>query len=218
MSVPMIHNLISSMNRMNDDMVAYPFGHDFGYGLHPMSVLAAAPAVPSAHHRSLVRHADHPGHVAKQHGPVTTIGKDGFQVCMDVTQFKPNELQVKMVYNHIVVEGRHEQREDDHGYIMRHFTRLYSLPKGYDADRVVHSLRTKRRVVSYTFSKPVRLILTSKPIPMRRTIKRPATAPMATLLKRSNAAFKMEFFIIHKTLYLLKTHSIYFQYYFLYSI
>ena len=49
MSVPMIHNLISRMNCMNDDMVAYPFEHDF-----------AAPAVPSAHHRSLVRHADHP--------------------------------------------------------------------------------------------------------------------------------------------------------------
>ena len=142
MSVPMIHNLISRMNCMNDDMVAYPFEHDF-----------AAPAVPSAHHRSLVRHADHPGHVAKQHGPVTTIGKDGFQVCMDVTQFKPNELQAKVVDNHIVVEGRHEEREDDHGYIMRHFTRRYSLPKGYDDDRVISTLSSDG-VLTVSVAKP----------------------------------------------------------------
>ena len=155
MSVKMIQYLISSMNRMKDDMIAYPFGLDFGYGLHPMSLLAAAPAVtlPSAHHRSLVRHADHPGHVAKQHGPVTTIGKDGFQVCMDVTQFKPNELQVKVVDNHIVVEGRHEEREDDHGYIMRHFTRRYSLSKGYDADRAISSLSSDG-VLTVSVAKP----------------------------------------------------------------
>ena len=73
-------------------------------------------------------------------GPVSTIGKDGFQVCMDVQQFKPSELNVKVVDNCIVVEGKHEEREDEHGYISRHFVRRYALPKDYDPNKVVSTL------------------------------------------------------------------------------
>ncbi|CAD7004593.1 heat shock protein 23 [Ceratitis capitata] len=68
------------------------------------------------------------------------VGKDGFQVSMDVAHFKPSELTVKVVDNSIVVEGKHEEREDDHGYISRHFLRRYTLPKGYDANKVMSSL------------------------------------------------------------------------------
>ncbi|XP_061401122.1 heat shock protein 23-like [Musca vetustissima] len=73
-------------------------------------------------------------------GPVSTIGKDGFQVCIDVQQFKPNELNVKVTDNCIVVEGKHEEREDDRGYISRSFVRRYALPKGYDPNQVVSTL------------------------------------------------------------------------------
>uniref|UniRef100_A0A0A1WDU2 Heat shock protein 23 n=1 Tax=Zeugodacus cucurbitae TaxID=28588 RepID=A0A0A1WDU2_ZEUCU len=72
--------------------------------------------------------------------PVATFGKDGFQASLDVQQFKPSELSVKVVDDHIVVEGKHEEREDDHGYIARHFVRRYALPKGFDADKVVSTL------------------------------------------------------------------------------
>ncbi|XP_053953092.1 heat shock protein 23-like [Anastrepha ludens] len=72
--------------------------------------------------------------------PIATVGKDGFQANMDVQQFKPSELSVKVVDDHIVVEGKHEEREDDHGYISRHFVRRYALPKGFQADKVVSTL------------------------------------------------------------------------------
>ncbi|KAJ6640738.1 Protein lethal(2)essential for life, partial [Pseudolycoriella hygida] len=49
--------------------------------------------------------------------PKSTIGKDGFQVCLDVQQFAPNEISVKTVDNDIVVEAKHEERQDEHGYI-----------------------------------------------------------------------------------------------------
>ncbi|XP_034105000.1 heat shock protein 23 [Drosophila albomicans] len=68
------------------------------------------------------------------------VGKDGFQVCMDVAQFKPSELNVKVVDNSIVVEGKHEEREDDHGYITRHFVRRYALPEGYEPEKVASTL------------------------------------------------------------------------------
>ncbi|EDX09835.1 GD14176 [Drosophila simulans] len=64
-------------------------------------------------------------------GAVSKIGKDGFQVCMDVSHFKPSEL---------VVKGNHEEREDDHGFITRHFVRRYALPAGYEADKVASTL------------------------------------------------------------------------------
>ncbi|XP_067645450.1 heat shock protein 23-like [Eurosta solidaginis] len=72
--------------------------------------------------------------------PLATVGKDGFQASMDVQQFKPSELTVKVVDDHVVVEGKHEEREDDHGYISRHFVRRYALPKGFEADKVVSTL------------------------------------------------------------------------------
>ena len=71
---------------------------------------------------------------------VPTVGKDGFQVNMDIQQFNPNEVTVKTVDNSIIVEGKHEERPDEHGYISRQFTRRYTLPKGYDPNSVCSTL------------------------------------------------------------------------------
>lgn len=72
--------------------------------------------------------------------PATTVGKDGFQACIDVQQFKPNEITVKTVDNTVVVEANHEERPDEHGYISRHFVRKYVLPPGYDSEQVTSTL------------------------------------------------------------------------------
>lgn len=68
------------------------------------------------------------------------IGKDGFQVSLDVQHFKPNEISVKTVNNSIIVEANHEEREDSHGYISRKFTRRYDLPEGFKTKDVVSSI------------------------------------------------------------------------------
>lgn len=52
-----------------------------------------------------------------------------FQVILDVQQFTPNEITVKTTEKHIVVEGKHEEKADEHGYISRHFVRRYQLPR-----------------------------------------------------------------------------------------
>lgn len=72
--------------------------------------------------------------------PKSSIGKDGFQVSMDVQQFAPNEITVKTVDNTIVVEASHEERQDEHGYISRQFKRRYTLPKGFNVKDVVTQL------------------------------------------------------------------------------
>lgn len=58
----------------------------------------------------------------------TVADKDKFQINLDVQQFTPNEITVKTVENAIVVEGNHEEKQDEHGFISRHFVRRYVLP------------------------------------------------------------------------------------------
>ncbi|KAH8295756.1 hypothetical protein KR018_007186 [Drosophila ironensis] len=87
-------------------------------------------------------------------GAISKVGKDGFQVCMDVSHFKPSELVVKVQDNSILVEGKHEEREDNHGYITRHFVRRYALPEGYEAEKVASTLSSDG-VLTVSVPKPL---------------------------------------------------------------
>jgi crystallin alpha B len=57
-----------------------------------------------------------------------------------VQQFKPDELTVKIVDDFVVVEGKHEERQDEHGFISRQFQRRYKLPSDVDPDTVLSQL------------------------------------------------------------------------------
>lgn len=59
-----------------------------------------------------------------------------FQVLLDVSQFMPDEIDVKTVNNEVLVHAKHEERADDHGFITREFTRRYVLPVGADPEKV----------------------------------------------------------------------------------
>ncbi|XP_059056220.1 protein lethal(2)essential for life-like [Achroia grisella] len=63
-----------------------------------------------------------------------------FQVNIDVQHFAPDEVSVKVLENQIVVEGRHDEKRDEHGYISRQFVRKYALPKGCLPDTVESKL------------------------------------------------------------------------------
>lgn len=79
--------------------------------------------------------------------------KDKYIVNVDVQQFAPEEITVKTFDgNVVVVEGKHEERPDEHGYISRHFVRRYELPEGYNANEAVSSLSSDG-VLTVTVSK-----------------------------------------------------------------
>ena len=63
-----------------------------------------------------------------------------FQVNLDVQQFRPEEVTVKVSDNFLVVEGKHDERGDEHGYISRHFIRRYRLPENVNPDAITSSL------------------------------------------------------------------------------
>ncbi|CAH2050921.1 unnamed protein product, partial [Iphiclides podalirius] len=72
----------------------------------------------------------------------TKISSDAerFQVNVDVQHFAPEEVSVKVADGHVVVEGKHEERRDQHGYVSRRFVRRYALPQGCLPDTVQSSL------------------------------------------------------------------------------
>lgn len=74
-------------------------------------------------------------------GSTVTFDKDKFEAVLDVQQFKPEEISVKVTGDNIItVEGKHEEKKDEHGQIYRHFIRRYVLPKGCDIDKVESKL------------------------------------------------------------------------------
>nr|QNJ44844.1 sHSP21 [Agasicles hygrophila] len=74
-------------------------------------------------------------------GSTVDFGKDQFLANLDVQQFKPEEISVKVTgENSITIEGKHEEKEDEHGHIYRHFVRRYTIPKQYDMSRIESKL------------------------------------------------------------------------------
>nr|QNJ44851.1 sHSP22 [Agasicles hygrophila] len=74
---------------------------------------------------------------ARDVGSTVDYGKDQFLANLDVQQFKPEEISVKLTGDHsITIEGKHEEKADEHGLIYRHFKRTYSLPKEYDVSKI----------------------------------------------------------------------------------
>ena len=69
-----------------------------------------------------------------------TADKDTFKVILDVQQFKPEEINVKVVDRSILIEAKHEEKKDEHGLISRQFVRKYFVPEQVDIEKVKSSI------------------------------------------------------------------------------
>ena len=52
-------------------------------------------------------------------GSTVNVEKDKFQIILDVQQFTPDEITVKTNDKFIIVEGKHEEKQDEHGFVSR---------------------------------------------------------------------------------------------------
>lgn len=98
--------------------------------------------------------------------------KDSFQVSLDVQQFAPEEIDVKVVDRTVIVEGKHEEKQDEHGWISRQFTRRYIVPEQCDIDQVVSKLSSdgvlsitvpRKEVPKVTNERSIKIEHTGKP-------------------------------------------------------
>lgn len=101
---------------------------DFGLSLTPDDLLTtvACPLMSQDYYRPWKQLAA----AARDIGSNIKVDKDKFQVNLDVQHFAPEEISVKTANGYIVVEGKHEEKKDEHGYISRQFVRRYALPEG----------------------------------------------------------------------------------------
>nr|XP_004923509.1 heat shock protein beta-1 [Bombyx mori]XP_037877363.1 heat shock protein beta-1-like [Bombyx mori] len=67
------------------------------------------------------------------------IGKDKFQLSVDVHKFNKDELRVKARPDCLVIEGKQE-RKTKTGYVMRRFTRKFRLPPGCSPKKIESKL------------------------------------------------------------------------------
>ncbi|VDK47097.1 unnamed protein product [Anisakis simplex] len=99
--------------------------------------------------------------------------KDKFAVEMDVSQFHPEELSVNVRENELVVEGHHEERNDAHGSIERHFVRKYIIPKDTHLDAIVSHISDKG-ILSVTAPKQNQQLPAARSIPIQAAPRQPA--------------------------------------------
>lgn len=66
----------------------------------------------------------------------TKTCKDKYEIFLCVKDFTPEEISVKTSDGLVIVEGTHDERKDEHGFISRHFVRKYRMPEGCNLDRV----------------------------------------------------------------------------------
>ncbi|XP_015704206.1 heat shock protein beta-3 [Coturnix japonica] len=58
--------------------------------------------------------------------------KKGFQVLLDVVQFRPEDIIIQTFEGWLLIKAQHGPRMDEHGFISRSFTRQYKLPDGVE--------------------------------------------------------------------------------------
>lgn len=121
---------------------------NFGLGLRPEQLLT--PQHLELYLRPLRREQHIPNYLRPwaellreaDKGGLSTVeaDKDKFQVTLDVQQFKPEEIELKVVDKYVVVNAKHEERRDEHGFISRQFTRKYLIPEQCNLDQVSSKL------------------------------------------------------------------------------
>jgi len=164
----------STLNVFEDPFLDHGFEPIFGVGLLPHDFLTDY-IVPRSGVHHLPTGYRRPWALARKAMQDITkdqrnfhFGKDGFQACVDVHHFLPSEVSVKTVNQTVIVEGKHEERDDIHGSIERNFVRKYQLPKEYDVSTIQSSLSSDG-VLSIKAPSPQAAIAGERHIPITHT-------------------------------------------------
>jgi len=82
---------------------------------------------------------------SKLHHKVNWNDPKKFEAKLNVTNFTPEEITVKVKGNNLLVEGKHEEKQDKdgHSYVSREFTRRYILADDVDLEQLSSSLDGK---------------------------------------------------------------------------
>ncbi|EAT34410.1 AAEL013339-PA [Aedes aegypti] len=125
---------------LDDDLPRFRNRRSFRGGLHPEDVLLALEdAFPKRCRRKRSWHQSDLDDEL-QDGTVAKKSANEFKVNINVEDFEPDEISVKATDKFVTVEGKHEEKDDENRYELRHFVRRYQLPEGHDRDKIASTL------------------------------------------------------------------------------
>ncbi|CAH2245059.1 protein lethal(2)essential for life-like [Pararge aegeria] len=139
---------------------------DFGLPMTPndMLTVATVPMLPKNYFKPWQQLA----RAARELESNIKTDEDKIQVNLDVQHFAPEEISVKTADGYIIVEGKHEEKKDDHGYISRQFVRRYALPENCDPDTVESKLSSDG-VLTVTAPRKPSALKNERKVPIQQT-------------------------------------------------
>lgn len=67
-----------------------------------------------------------------------------FEIRLDLSNFEPQEFNVKIVDKDLVIECKHDEKKDQFGFVSRQFTRKFKLPEDVDVEKMKATLSSAR--------------------------------------------------------------------------
>lgn len=95
------------------------------------------------------RHFDGPAKRLRRHEPEALVKRTesgGLQLALDMADYKPEDLKIKLVDDHLVVEAEHESSGED-SYRKSHFKRWFRLPQDVKVDEIKSKLTDGNRLL-----------------------------------------------------------------------
>ncbi|XP_026733854.1 protein lethal(2)essential for life-like [Trichoplusia ni] len=149
---------------LNYDLPQFPrslLDQSFGLALTPQDIASAAVSPLSPLIAGAQPWWPKPGSTVK-------IDKDKCQINVDVQHFAPDEITVKTSNGYIVIEGKHEEKEDEHGYVSRQFVRRFKLPEESDPD-LVESRLSSDGILTVVAPKKSEAVTGERAVPITHT-------------------------------------------------
>lgn len=91
-----------------------------------------------------------------------------FQINLDVQHFAPEDISVRASDGFVIIEARHTEKRDEHGWVSRQFTRRYALPEGCSI-HAVQSRLSSDGVLTVTAPRDHHQALNERVVPIIQT-------------------------------------------------
>ncbi|GFR65625.1 alpha-crystallin B chain [Elysia marginata] len=81
------------------------------------------------------------GHIGGRIGGSQVENADKeFRIRLDLSHYKPEEVKISMDSHKISINAKHEERQDNHGFVSREITRTYKLPNDVDVNSATSTM------------------------------------------------------------------------------
>lgn len=134
--VPYILNDFMRPSRLNDQQFGLTIRNDDFWLPYTIATDQQRPSSRSQYYRPWRTSA-----AERDAGSVVNLSRNAFEINLDVQHFNRDEITVKVNDDgFVIVEASHAEKEDEHGFISRHFVRKYLLPPGTNTNQLISSL------------------------------------------------------------------------------